>query len=240
MRVPAAPREPQYFDDRPPPCPDRAAGLVYIVDDDDSIRSALAQLCQMQGYGVRACATGEEFLAGFDGAGPACIVLDLRMPRVSGPAVLEELQRRGCRAAVIILTGHGDVPAAVQAMRAGALDFLEKPVAPADLLLVVREALRLDAARLDEERRAARLRECLERLSARERYIMDRLLLGQTCKQIATELGLSGKAVHVYQRRVLHKMGTDTVAELVRQVVAQPRATTMARAAGHRPGPFHS
>ena len=190
------------------------AARVYVVDDDDAARDSLAFLFQSAGYEVTTFASAPEALAGID-PGSGCVVTDVRMPGMSGVDLLRELKSRDPSQAVIVITGHGDVPLAVEAMRAGAADFLEKPFSEdAMLASVQRAAAKPVAAGADDE-----LVERVARLSQRERQVLVRLVDGQLNKTIGHELGISMRTVEVYRANLMSKMRADSFAELVRMAI---------------------
>lgn len=188
--------------------------IVYIVDDDAAVRDSLALLCETAGLQVECHASGESFLAALRPGEPGCLVLDVRMERMSGPELHAELNRRGSQLPVIYLTAHGDIPMTVRAIKAGALDFLTKPVDGAALLDRVQAAVRRDCDRLG--RQAAQADRCrgLAELTPREREIMALALAGLANKHIARQLGISHRTVEIHRSRILHKTGTASLLEL--------------------------
>jgi FixJ family two-component response regulator len=188
--------------------------IVHVVDDDAAVRDSLRLLCEIAGLRVACHASGEAFLAAYQPDQPGCLILDVRMERMSGPELHAELNRRGCQLPVIYLTAHGDIPMTVRAMRAGAVDFLTKPVAGAELLDRVRAALQRDLDRRDRLAvLAARCRR-LGSLTPREREIMLLALAGHANKAIAKRLGISHRTVEVHRSRILHKTATGSLLEL--------------------------
>lgn len=189
---------------------------VWIVDDEPDVVDALALLLRSGGYSVVRCQSGRELLDQLDVDALACIVLDMRMPEMSGFEVQRELQRRGYQQPVVFLSGHGDIPMAVQAMRAGALEFLEKPVRGAELFAAVDRGLEVARSRHreNEQRRAAR--ELLESLSQRENDVADLLRAGLRSREIAERLELSPRTVEMHRARLLKRVGARTAAEAVR------------------------
>jgi len=195
---------------------------VSVVEDDEAMRRSICALLQADGLSCRAYPSAERYLDAFDLNQPGCIVLDLRLGDLTGLALMRELIRRfGYCPPAVIVTGHGDVNTAVEAMKEGAIDFLEKPFDPKELLVQVRDALARDA----EERRATidrhRIHEALETLSGRERTILAELLRGKPNKQIAFELKISEKTVATHRAHILKKMQTTSLVDLVRQVPAE-------------------
>ena len=192
---------------------------VFVVDDDESVRGSLRFLLRSAGLDSRAFGSAPEFLAAYDPAQPGCLVLDVRMPGMSGLELQQELNLRGAIVPVIFITGHGDIPMAVEAMQHGAHDFLQKPFRDQDLIERVRRALAKDArtrAALEEH---ARIRSRLESLTAREREVMALMARGKPNKIIAHELGVSQRTVEIHRARVMEKSGASSLAELVRMVM---------------------
>jgi FixJ family two-component response regulator len=186
------------------------------VDDDDGMRRALSLLLSTVGYETAAYARPTEFLARFKPDDPGCLVLDIRMPEMSGLEVQQHLNRMGCMVPIIFITGHGDVPMAVQAMKAGAFEFIQKPFRDQDLLDQINQALRHDSEnRVGVARRAEVLRR-LESLTPRERQVMDLVVEGGANKVIAIDLGLSERTVEIHRAKVMEKMGARSVAHLVK------------------------
>ncbi|HEY8948716.1 MAG TPA: response regulator [Rhizomicrobium sp.] len=194
---------------------------ICIVDDDENVRESLGELLDAAGYTVHSFSSAEQFLASSMPASCSCLVTDVRMPDMDGIALQEELARRGVRFPVIVITGHADVPLAVRAMRAGATDFIEKPFKPDTLLSAVRQAL-ASGSRANtpvDPKVAQRMAE----LTAREREVMDLMVHGHPNKVIAQKLDISFRTVEVHRSRILAKMGTENVAELVRLVLSSTR-----------------
>lgn len=190
--------------------------VIRLVDDDDSFRRAATRLLRAAGYTVREFATGAELLTERPGGPPGCVLLDLSMPGIDGLQVQEQLERRGAGLPIVFLTGHGDIPATVQAMKGGAVNFLTKPVETEDLLAGVREALACDDAVREARDRLAELRARIASLTPREREVFDLVVLGLLNKQIAVRLGTALRTVKAHRYRIMRKMQVDSVAELVR------------------------
>jgi two-component system response regulator DctR len=186
---------------------------VWVVDDEPDVLDALTLLLRSADYTVVPCRSGRELLDRLDEDTTGCIVLDLRMPDMGGLEVQRELTRRGCRLPVIFLSGHGDIPIAVEAIRAGALDFLEKPVRDRQLFASVERGLDEDRRRQAEaaDRRGAR--ELLQSLSPREIEVADLILEGLRTADIAERLGLSPRTVEMHRTRLLRRLGARTSAE---------------------------
>jgi two-component system response regulator FixJ len=188
---------------------------VFIVDDDDALRQALRHLLETAGLRVESYADGPAFLAACSADCAGCVVLDMAMPGMDGRQVHAALKERGVKLPVLFLTGHGDVPMAVQSLQAGALDFLEKPVKGAELLEGVRRGLALDDERRSAENRRREIRQRCERLTPRERQVMELVVAGLANKEIARDLDLSPRTVEVHRAHVMHKMGAASLVELV-------------------------
>ena len=192
---------------------DRAT--VFVIDDDESVRRGLARLLSAEGWNVETFPRARDFLEHDTHSGAGCVVLDVRMPEISGPELQSRMRELGLSLPIIFLTGHGDVPTSVQAMKRGAADFLLKPVDSAELLRTVAEAMERHAAELERQEERRHVRACLAQLTAREREVLECVIRGHRNKQIAAELGISEKTVKVHRGRVMQKMGVRSVAELV-------------------------
>jgi two-component system response regulator FixJ len=188
---------------------------VFVVDDDEALRSALVQLLESAGFAVASYADGLAFLEDCVDDRPGCVLLDVAMPGLSGLEVQEALRGRGLRAPIVFLTGHGDIPMAVRAVQAGAVDFLEKPVTGAALLERVRRALAIDQEQRSERALRQEIAARHRRLSAREREVMRLVASGSSSKEIARVLGISVRTVEAHRVHVMHKMGASNLAELV-------------------------
>lgn len=190
--------------------------LIYIVDDDDGMRRALTVLMTTVGYQPMAFARPSEFLAKYDANQPGCLVLDVRMPEMSGLEVQQHLNRTGSMLPVILITGHGDIPMAVQAMKDGAFDFLQKPFRDQDLLDRINGALKLDVENRASVDRLADLKQRADSLTPREHEVMAFVVDGKANKVIAIDLGLSERTVEIHRANVMEKMGARSVAHLVK------------------------
>jgi len=193
---------------------------VYVVDDDEAVRRFLRGLIQSVGLKVETFAAAQEFLDTYTAASPGCLLLDIRMPGISGLELQAELKRRAINIPIIILTGHGDVKVAVHAMKAGAVDFIEKPFSNELLLDAIQKAIG-DSLRSGGTR--VRRREIVQRvetLTARERQVLDMVADGQTNKGVARLLGISEKTVEIHRAKVMEKMHAKSLAELVRMAAA--------------------
>lgn len=199
--------------------PPRRVSTVFIVDDDRAVRESLRFLLESVGLAARTYAGADEFLARYDPQTPGCLVLDVRLPGMSGLDLQQVLGERGIRLPVIIITGHGDVPVAVRAMKAGAVDFIEKPFSDQTLLDRVRSALDRDLAERARQQEELELRRRVDRLSPREREVMTGVVAGKLNKEIAQDLGLSHKTIEVHRAHVMQKMEADSLAMLVRMAM---------------------
>ena len=191
------------------------APIIYIVDDDPAVRDAVGFLVSSVGYGFAACASGAELLQRLDNTRPSCIVLDVRLPGVSGLEIQRELQNSNSVAGVIFVTGHGDVPKAVRAMRHGAIDFLEKPFDDQVLLDRISDALAASAAALARQGRREQLERKLAALTEREREVLSLVIAGKTSKAIAASLDISAKTVENHRHNLMAKAGVGSVAQLI-------------------------
>ena len=190
--------------------------VVYVVDDESGLRKALTRLLQSEGYTVESFASAQDFLAGPAADRDGCLVLDVAMPGIDGLELQRRLTAAGARLPIIFLTGHGDIPMSVRAIKAGAADFLAKPVDESDLLRAVREARQKVEAGRAARAQEAGLRARLDQLTPREREVLEHLLAGKLNKQIAADLGTVEHTIKVHRGRVMQKMGLASFAELVR------------------------
>jgi FixJ family two-component response regulator len=190
---------------------------VFLVDDDPSVRRALARLIKSAGHQVQTFASAQEFLGtSAGGEEAACLVLDVRMPGLTGIELQRELQTLNRNVPIVFMTGHGNIPMSVQAMKAGAVDFLPKPVKDTDLLRAIEQALARAVRDRAERNELEDVRERVERLTPREREVMVLVVRGLLNKQIAFELGTVEKTIKVHRARVMEKMQVDSLADLVR------------------------
>ena len=190
--------------------------IVFVIDDDASMRDAISRLLNAVGLTVQTFASAREFLAGRLPDVPGCVVLDVRLPGLSGLDLQREMVERGIHIPVIFITGHGDIPMSVQAMKAGAVEFLTKPFRDQDLLDAVRSGIQLDRQGRKERAELAELRDGLRQLTPREREVMSLVVAGLLNKQIALRLGTSEKTIKIHRSHVMQKMRADSLADLVR------------------------
>src|SRR6185437_3953756 len=193
--------------------------MVFVVDDDEAVRSALKLLLKSVGLTATALPTAQQFLATYDPLQPGCLVLDVRMPGMSGLELQEHLNLKGVVIPVIFITGHGDVPMAVEAMQQGAFDFLQKPFRDQDLIDRIQKALAKDKQNRAELGERSRNRERFESLTPREREVLALVASGKPNKVMAAELGVSQRTVEIHRARVMEKMGVSSLAQLVRIVM---------------------
>ncbi|HEX4326403.1 MAG TPA: response regulator [Burkholderiales bacterium] len=196
------------------------AAPVLVVDDDDAVRAAIGMLLQASGVAYRAFAGAREFLDAAPWDQAACLVLDVRMPEISGIELLKQLRTRGIALPVIVMTGHGDVPMAVTAMKLGAFDFIEKPFDESHLLELISQATAAGLAAQSREAERAAATERIAGLTPREREVFELVTAGKLNKVIAYDLGLSARTVEIHRARVMEKTGAKSLSELVRLKVA--------------------
>ncbi len=200
-----------------------ADGTVYVVEDDDAVRESLLLLLRVNEFRARGFATAGAFLDAVDAGSAGCLLLDLRLPGTTGLELQRMLADRGFHMPVIIISAHGDLAAARTAFKAGALDFLEKPIQQAVLLPAIAAALEHDRSRRDRERTTAAFRDRMGRLSERERQVMWHVADGLQNREIAQLLGLSPRTIEIYKARMLEKLQVRRPAELVRLLQDVPR-----------------
>jgi FixJ family two-component response regulator len=193
--------------------------LVFVVDDDGSVRKALARLIRSVGLNVETFASAREFLAREPHPSPACLILDIRMPGSSGLDLQKELAATGSALPIIFMTGHGTIPMSVQAMRTGAVDFLEKPLEDQALIDAVQEALKKDQRARQAKAELKEIHEQVNSLTPREREVFGLVVTGKLNKQIAFELGTSEKTIKAQRAQVMKKMQANSLADLVRLAV---------------------
>jgi FixJ family two-component response regulator len=204
-----------------------ADAIVFVVDDDSSIREAIESLVKLAGLRVETFGAAQEFLQSKRPDLPGCVVLDVELPGLSGLDLQRELAAHGIKLPIIFITGYGDIPMSVRAMKAGALEFLTKPFRDQDLLDAIQQALERDRAARQHSREIAELRERFDALTSREREVMSLVVAGWLNKQIGFELKISEITVKIHRGRVMGKMGAQSLAELVRMTerLELPRVT---------------
>ncbi|WP_456447874.1 response regulator transcription factor [Thiolapillus sp.] len=192
---------------------------VFVVDDDEAMRSSLQWLIESVDLPVECYASAEAFLEAYYPGRSGCLLLDVRMPGMGGLELQEYLRRHEITIPVIIITGHGDVPMSVRAMKEGAIDFIEKPFNDELLLDAIRNALAVDERQRQEQTLRAELAACLATLTPREHEVMDMVTAGKSNKEIASALGVSAKTVEAHRAKVMDKMKASSLAELVRMSI---------------------
>jgi FixJ family two-component response regulator len=197
-----------------------AGQRVYVVDDDEAIRDSLVWLLESQAFTVAVYHSAESFLEAYREEMRGCLVLDVRMPGMSGLELYERLGARGATLPVVFVTGHGDVPMAVSALKKGAVDFIEKPFSDREMVRLVEQCLELDRTHGDARRREVEIARRIAALTERERTVMDLVVAGKANREIASDLDISVKTVEVHRGRVMEKMGAGSVAELVQAALA--------------------
>jgi RNA polymerase sigma factor (sigma-70 family) len=195
-----------------------SAPIVFVVDDDPSVRSSLKFLLSTVGLQVESFDSAATFLRKKPAGVPSCLVLDVRLPGLSGIDIQRELAARNIRIPIIFLTGHGDIPMSVRAMKAGAVEFLTKPVRDQDLLDAVRIALEQDRARREQEKEVTDLQQRFDSLTSREQQVISMLVSGMLNKQIAGELGTAESTVKVQRSRAMEKMHAQSLVDLARMI----------------------
>jgi two-component system response regulator FixJ len=197
-----------------------AEPVVHVIDDEPSVRDSLAVLLESAGFSVRPYDSAQAFLRSASHFATGCVLTDVQMPELNGLELQRRMSQLGIRLPVVVMTGHGDVPIAVEAMKAGATDFLEKPFDDSQLLAAVSNAIALSQRARDEAAAVGEIAARLATLTPREREVLDRLVAGLPNKTIAYELGSSPRTVEVHRARVMEKMGARSLPELVRMTLA--------------------
>jgi two-component system response regulator FixJ len=205
------------------PSDEDQAPCVFVVDDEKDVRDAISLLVSSVDLDVAAFESARAFLDACDPQRPGCLILDVRLPGMNGLEAQRIIRERGITLPVIFISGHGDIPIAVRAVREGALDFLEKPFRDEALLACVQRAVDLDMENRAEERARRAIEQNLETLTPREVEVLERLIDGKVNKIIARELDVSTRTVEIHRARVLHKMGADNVSQLVRMALSTER-----------------
>ena len=211
-----------------------ADAIVFVVDDDSSIREAIESLVRLAGLRVESFGSAQEFLQAERPDLPGCVVLDVELPGLSGLDLQRELAAHGIKLPIIFITGYGDIPMSVRAMKAGALEFLTKPFRDQDLLDAIQQALERDRAARRHSGEIAELRQRFEALTSREREVMNTVVAGMLNKQIGFELGISEVTVKIHRGRVMTKMGAQSLADLVRMTERLELPTVKDRSAKSR------
>lgn len=190
--------------------------IVHIVDDEDAVRTSLATLLEIHGFSTRVYTSGTEFLNRVDPAAPGCALIDLKMPGLDGLGLLEKMADSNIKVPVVMMTGFGEVATAVKAMKAGAADFLEKPLNEAELLTILNRLLSDSRVTAELEARKEQAQGQLARLTERERDVFNGLVVGKTNKRIALDLGISPRTVEIHRARVMEKLEASTLSDVVR------------------------
>ncbi len=200
----------------------QTASTVYIVDDDEAVRDSLRWLLEANSYRVRAYPSAESFLAEYDEQQPGVLIVDVRMPGMSGLELQEQLIARKSTMPVVFITGHGDIPMAISTMKKGAVDFLEKPFDETALREIVGRMFEQANQRLSQAKAVRQHEAMLARLTSREQQVLERIVAGRLNKQIADDLGISIKTVEAHRANIMEKLQVTTVADLMKVALAKP------------------
>jgi FixJ family two-component response regulator len=198
-------------------------GTVYVVDDDEAVRDSLQWLLEGNDYRVRCFESAESFLTRFDPREVACLIVDVRMPGMNGLELQDELLHRGCSMPLVFITGHGDVPMAVDTMKKGAIDFIEKPFNEVVLRDLVDRMLQKARLTANQQQAEASRGALLGRLTARESQVLERIVAGRLNKQIADDLNISIKTVEAHRANIMEKLNVSTVADLLKIALGAPK-----------------
>lgn len=199
-----------------------AKPTAYVVDDDEAIRTLWRWLMESNGIAVQTFGTAAEFITAYKKGGLACLVLDVRLPGMSGLELQDYLKREGIEIPIVFVSGHGDVPTAVSALKGGAVDFIQKPFGYREVLQIIQRAFERDAEIREKRAKRSQVSERVAALTEREREVMRRVIDGKLNKVIADELGISVKTVEFHRAKVMEKMGADSVAGLVQLTMHYP------------------
>jgi two-component system, LuxR family, response regulator FixJ len=199
---------------------DRKSGAVYVVDDDPDVRDSLLMLLEASGYNVKSFDSAQAFLASEAPRLPGCLIVDVRMPGMGGLELQGHLKAQNSPISVVVMTGHAEIPLAVQAMKAGAVDFLEKPLDETSLLDGVQRALQHVSQANHDAAAVQKIEERIAQLTQREKEVLDLIVAGKANKVIAYELSISPRTVEIHRARVMDKTGARNLAELVRMVLS--------------------
>jgi FixJ family two-component response regulator len=211
--------------------PANSHATVFVVDDDPAVRKSLRWLIESVGLKAQTFASAQELLSAYDPDRPGCVVLDVRMPGMSGLELQERLRELGSRLPIIVMTAYGDVPMAVRAMKSGAVHFFEKPVSDQVLLEHIQRALADDVRRRHEESQLRDVEQRYGRLTKREAEVLERVVEGLSSKEIGGELGVSFKTIEAHRAKIMRKMEADSVPHLIRMYLSLPAGAASARAA---------
>ncbi len=192
---------------------------VFIVDDDEAVRDSLGLLLRSAGYRARCYGSAQDFLKAFDPRDYGCLVLDIRMPGMTGLELQKHLTEIGCTIPIVFITGHGDIPMAVEAVRLGAVDFLQKPFRDQELVDRINDAMKQAAQQREGQLERLEILDRVDSLTAREKQVMGQVVLGKANKVIAGDLGVSQRTVEIHRARVMEKMQANSLAHLVRMVM---------------------